>query len=111
MSKYDQIAGDDYGTCVTCGVSLPTEQAARAHLNETLEASPDRKSHTYRRHNPTREQRIQSMVASAVDDSIYDAIERLMEEVASGEVTEDEITKAIKFYGDFADEWERRDAA
>lgn len=103
--KYDQIAGVAYGKCVDCDVTLETAADAGKHRAETTE--PGRSSHRTQGMNPTRAQRIQSMVDLKVEDAIQDTIHALRGEVDQGLLTDAEVTEALNWYSEFANEWDR----
>lgn len=106
MTRFDQKAGVDYGTCSACGIALATEQAASDHRDETM--SPGRASHATRATNPTRAERIQSWVDETVYDAISEALDDLRNEVSRANASWDEVLGALKWHSDFADEWEKQ---
>ncbi|EYT61643.1 hypothetical protein [Microbacterium sp. UCD-TDU] len=106
MSRFDPIDGADYGACDDCGITLPTEQAAKDHRAATM--SPGKSSHRTRASNPTRVDRIQSHVDGVVEDAISEALDDLRNEVGRANVTWDEIHEALKWHSEFADEWEKQ---
>ena len=108
MGRFDPIEGADYGNCVTCGAVFVTRDDADKHRTETMDESPIRRSHTTRGLNRTREERIQSWADDIVQDAISDAIDNLRDEVASANVSWDEVFEALRWHSDFADEWEKQ---
>ena len=112
MSAFDPTPGQPYGACNACPLTFDTEDAANQHMRQTMGEAKERgetpRSHSVTITNPPRGQRIRSRVGSIVDNAITDAMSTLDRLVDRGDVTEDEITEALRFWPDFADvreEW------
>lgn len=109
MNIFDPIEGADYGLCADCGMKLPTQDEARAHMRITFEeATPQghSKGHRVRILNPDRASRIKSRVSSMVDDAIQDAMEEIYRLVERDQASTEEITEALSWHSDFADAWQ-----
>lgn len=106
MSRFDQDPSQPYGHCVTCEITLATQQDANAHMSETFDGG---KSHTTRATNLTRQQHIERAVGFEVEAAISDAIESLGRLVDRGDATSDEIGQALRLYSDFGGAWEERE--
>ena len=91
-----------HSRCKTCGIDLLTLDDARAHMNETLDASPHLRSHTTEVINQTEPERRASRARNLVQDAIYDAIERIADD--RGDLTGQEIREALSWI-DLDDEW------
>ncbi|MEV7827522.1 hypothetical protein [Microbacterium enclense] len=78
-------------------------------MSETMEPDEhgNKRSHSTQATNPTREQRIRSLVDGIVQDAIEEALDNLQNEIARARISHDEVTAALGYYSDFADEWER----
>lgn len=94
-----------YGTCVTCGIDLPSPEDSRRHLDETM---PDDggSSHTTRVLNPTPKERARSEVQWIVADALEEACEELDNLVERGEFTEEQVADALRGLPDAFDAWE-----
>lgn len=106
MSRFDQDLAANYGKCTTCEIDIPTEQDGEAHMSETLAASENKRSHSIRRMNPTRKQRIESSVENIIDAAISSAMEEIDDLVQREGISEEEATEALRRQGDFFDAWE-----
>lgn len=82
-----------HSRCKTCGIDLPTRDDASAHMNETADASLERRSHTTVVINPTEEERRATRARNLVNYAINDAIERIGDE--RGDLTGAEIREAL----------------
>jgi hypothetical protein len=105
-NRFDQKPGEKFGTCLTCKIDLLTEEDSKNHVNETIKASPDHRSHSYVVLNPSREEKIKRAVSSIIDSAIQDALEDVDDLVYRNDATEEEITKALRFYDNFSEYWE-----
>lgn len=106
MSSYDPDPDKPYGECVTCGVSLATQEDAKAHRADTRPANMG-SSHSTRSTNPSRTERIESELQRLADDALYDFVDQA-EDLLDDGVTEDEIKAAMRMVdADFSDAWEK----
>ncbi len=108
-TRFDVDEAAPYGSCSNCPAELATEADARSHMDATLAASEDDRSHSIRVTNPSRPSRIKREVQNLVDDATEDFVGALEDLVDRGDVTEDEATAAVGSWSDFADAWHRRD--
>jgi hypothetical protein len=102
----------DYAVCVEegCGIALPTPEDAEKHGKETMRATGDVTGVTARGHarrilNPTREQQADRAVGYEIERATERAFEALDREIEAGRLTRAEVTKAMRYYPDFADGW------
>jgi hypothetical protein len=106
MSRFDQDPAANYGMCTTCEIDIPTEQDGEAHMSETMKVAKDKRSHSIRVLNPSREHRIESAVEDIIDAAISTAMEEIDDLVQDGSFTEEEATEALRYQGKFSDAWE-----
>ena len=97
QTRFDPDPAKPYGTCVTCSRELQTEEDGRAHMAETMAAALDHRSHTISPSNPPSEDRIRNAVTTVITDKIDEAMEDLDDMVRRGEVTEEEVTAALRY--------------
>ena len=116
ISRFDPDPDIDHSVCVTCKASLPTAQDSENHMTETLEqaeaaykldpTSP-RSSHTVRRMNPTRAERIRDHIDETMNEAINDTIEALAELTTyEGTLTEDELRAGFSDWSAYEDRLE-----
>lgn len=105
MSRLDPEPGKPYAQCKDCEVVAETQADARQHMSET-QGSKGNRSHGMRITNATRPERIESAIRSDVDIVIADAMDDLDRYVQRGEMTDEEIKEALRWYPDFADAWD-----
>lgn len=93
--------------CRDCDVDLPDQAAREAHLEETLEASPERRSHTIAG-GKTRERSPEEVeVSSVVNDALDRVLDELQRLVTRGKVSDEEhMTTLLAAYPDFQEAWE-----
>ena len=103
---FDPDPDKAYAECITCGISLTTEDDGNAHMQETRLGA--NRSHSIRVTNPNRDTRIRSRVERFIEAATERAMEDMDRLVDSGDVTEDEIKTALWGWPDFRDsreEW------
>ena len=108
-TRFDPVAGEPYGLCAECGMTMATEDDAREHMSTTFEAAKAKggsKGHGVRITNPGRGARIEREVSSLVDDSIQRAMEDIDNLVERGDATTEEINEALRWYSDFHEAWD-----
>jgi hypothetical protein len=100
--RFDPEEGKPYGHCTRCE-SKP-EFATQKDAHDHLAAG---EGHSVRITNPDRTHRIQSAVDDIVEDAIQSALEKVDEDIIRRYgATEEEVTEALKWHSDFADDWE-----
>lgn len=113
MHTTEQSAGP-YARCNTCGLDLPTKDEQRSHMDETFKAAEAADPNAARSHstsvvNPTPEEveasRLRRIVEREIERAVEDCCERLEDEVRRGRITEEQVTKELRSYYDFADAW------
>ncbi len=99
-----------YATCKDCDLQLVDRNAADEHLSSTRR--PDASdspyfavSHTITVHEVTLEQKQARRVQAIVEDVLDDAADRLHELVVDGELTQEQVRKALLDYPDFGDRY------
>ena len=105
--------GKPYGSC-SCGETIQTREAKKAHWDAVREATGGRSpgaAHAITTTNPTRPERIESELQDFAEGAISEFLEnvgRLLDN--NDDLTVEEIDEAVKRIttGDWADEW--RDA-
>jgi hypothetical protein len=107
--RFNPITGADYGVCLNCHELLPDRHAANTHMDETLKASPDSRSHSIRASNRNRAERIESHILSLVQDALDGAVSEIEDLIANGDISEEEATNASDVAYDLADAWADRD--
>lgn len=108
------MAGTHYAECTNCDETFADREAARAHASATLAATGvpgiAARGHAYRVVNPTPEEQAASRARYTVDRAIEDAQQSAFEDldraIRRGNVTEESITDALRWYSDFADAWD-----
>jgi len=105
-----------YAICTTdgCDVEHADREAMREHQKQTMAPTGEpgvvARSHSSRVVNPSPEEVAENAARRAVTRAIEDAQERayddLDREIRSGYVTEEAVTKELRFYSDFADGWD-----
>ena len=88
---------------------MQTQSGADAHMNHTFKealAIGEKKGHSVRILNPSRDRRISSEVSEIVSEAIQDAMSKIEDLVYRNHITEGEGTAAVSGYSDFADAWE-----
>lgn len=99
----------DYGLCKTCGITLATEQDARAHMDQTLGTvpiPPDEPWVQARGHTVTSVAVSRSTAERTVDDALECAMEHLDQAVYDGRCTADEVRKALVAPTDLVELWD-----
>lgn len=94
--RYDPDPDRDYGSCVDCAATFPTQAEKRAHLDETRTLSRLGHSHRVRTTNPSRPERIEREIENEIESALMDFVDALYQMTGGGDVTEDEITEALK---------------
>lgn len=94
-----------HATCLTCEQNLVTPADLTAHLRETSKPDGGR-SHRARILRLTRSQEVDSIVGREVSDAIDEFCENIARRIQCKQISEQEVTQAIRFYSDFADGWE-----
>lgn len=108
MSAFDSEPGTPFAVCIDCGVEFVDRPAMSAHLNDTFTAG---ESHKAQIKNLTRPERIQRKIRSIADDALFELVDELLDLSDGNDVTEDEISEAIRFIDlDLASAWAERDS-
>ena len=98
--RFDPKPDKPYAKCRTCEFIAETEAEMSAHTNETLAASPERRSHSYQVTNPARQDAINREVRREADDAIENAITEFLDRVyrlhRREGVAIEELTAAVK---------------
>lgn len=108
MSRFDPLPDQPYAECISCGLTLATQDDGREHMTATRPEAGQGASHRIRITNQPRPDRIRSAVARVIDDAITDSLEDIDRLVERDGATAEEVTEALRFYPDFADayaEW------
>lgn len=108
-TRFDPVAGEDYGLCTDCGVSLASEGEAHTHMSSTFheaEAKGGSKGHRISILNPSRGTRVERGVRWIVEDAVRRAVEEIDDLVEQGHASTDEIREALRWYSDFSDAWD-----
>ncbi|AWN07775.1 hypothetical protein HOT31_gp104 [Microbacterium phage Hendrix] len=113
-SRFDPTPDQPYGTCLTCGEVIQTSEDATAHLSKTFDESKavrgdlSATSHRVQGTNPDRASRIQSFVDQEIEDALENLYEELDREVTRNNLTEEELTEALRdASADLVDGWKR----
>lgn len=101
--RFDPAPEVDYGSCITCGVPLPTQENAHEHMSTTVDAGGS--SHRIALQNPPRERRIRSHVSTIISTAVEDALTEVARLVNNNEITRAEADRALCNHPDFGDVW------
>lgn len=104
-STFDPISDKNQGLCADCKTPLVTEADIEAHINETLAASKEHRSHTVRHVNPSREDRIQIHIDDIFVDALRGVTSQIGQLVQRGKITSEEAETAVSPWTDLANEW------
>lgn len=103
MTQIDPEPDRSYGACLDCDTSLATKGDSAAHLNDTVNGGY---SHRIAVRNPPREDRIQRILQSEVDDLLYDIAYKAQSLIDDDGATEAEIETAMRgLIADFTEAW------
>ena len=104
-----------HSICNDCGEEFASRAEAQSHGEATMTPTGattgiTARGHTVRTVNPTPEEqaesRLRSIVGSAVSDALDRAFDRLDTAIRRGEATEEDVTRELQNYPDFADGWD-----
>jgi hypothetical protein len=105
-----------YASCESCGTELPTQRAAREHLDSTGGPAADEpgiisREHRIRITNPSRAERAASQVEQIISEAVHLAIpvevlvRSLQEAVDRGDLAYSEVTDALRHRPEFCEAW------
>lgn len=106
--RNDPRPGEPYGSCETCGITLPDKKQADDHMSATFATSSSAQmhSHTINVTNPERMTRVANQIGCIVSDAIESALDQINQAVRRGDMSKEETHDALRFYGDFRDAWD-----
>lgn len=108
-SRFDQVDGEPYGACRDCDGVFSTKEKAHKHMSETHELARrdgGNHGHSVSIRNPERPERIERAIGGIVSDVMDDFCNQVDDLINDEHITEEEATKAMRFYADFQEAWE-----